>query len=60
MVITLDNDIRILVEHLESRGVKVDELLNEHLLKINGRLSGSNEPDLDTDIPKCIFDLSDE
>ncbi len=39
----IDSDIEMITESLESRGVIVDKLLYQHLMKIDGRLKGLGE-----------------
>ncbi len=43
----IDSDIEMVIESLESRGVIVDKLLYQHLIKISKRLSNS-EVEIDT------------
>ncbi len=38
MSIIIKEDIRLLIEHLEARGIVVDDLLMQHLVKINESL----------------------
>ncbi len=39
----IDSDIEMVIENLESRGVIVDKLLYQHLMKVDGRLKALGE-----------------
>jgi len=44
MLIVIKEDIQILIEHLESKGFVVDNLLKAHLLKINDQMEDEDCP----------------
>ncbi len=39
----IDSDIEMIIENLESRGVIVDKLLYQHLMKVDSRLKALGE-----------------
>lgn len=41
--IYIDEEVQVLIEHLQARGVEVDSLLMEHLLKINAMIGREDE-----------------
>jgi len=42
-MVHIKEDVKILIEHLEARGVVIDELLMQHLIKISQSITTSQE-----------------